>query len=372
MTRLAVENNAINLGQGFPSENGPDSVLAAACAQIASGNNQYAPARGDATLRAAIAADRAERLGHHLNPATDIIITVGATEAIAATILALIEEGDTVAAFEPFYDSYHAMTALVGAHFAPIPLTFDSTRWALDETALRAALTPTTRLLILNTPHNPTGAVFTRHELETIAHIACEHDLIVLADEVYEMLVYDGAAHTPIATLPGMAERTITLSSAAKRFNVTGWKTGWAMGPAHLINSVWKAKQFLTFAGATPLQPAIAHGLSHERAWETAWAADLQARRDFLTTALTDAGFTPYPTAGGYFILADAGAHTQNAAEFCTGPLVKAGVVGIPVSAFVHPTSPAADRFAPLIRFAICRPWDNLRQAASRLVSARF
>ncbi len=293
MSALAVETGAINLGQGFPDEDGPAAVLEAAQAAMRNGHNQYAPLPGVPALRAAIAEHQQRFYG--LTP-EDVQVTMGATEAIAAAILGLVEPGEEVLAFDPTYDSYGAAAKMTGARLVPVPL--HPPEWRFDPDELRAAITPRTRAFLINTPHNPTGRVLSRAELETIAEIVIEHDLIAITDEVYEHLVFDGLEHIPLATLPGMAERTLTISSLGKTFSVTGWKVGWATGPAALVAGVRAAKQFLTFAGATPFQHAGAAALRMDDAWYAAFSKELETKRDHLIAGLTAAGLKRQHAAG--------------------------------------------------------------------------
>lgn len=364
MTALAVATGAVNLGQGFPDTDGPASMLTAAKDAIAGGLNQYAPGPGMPVLREAIAADRARNHGIEYDPADQILVTVGATEAIAATILGLVEPGEEVLLIEPYYDSYAAAVALAGARRTTVPLAPDGSGFAVDLDALERAITPLTKLLVVNSPHNPTGMVMTGDELVRIAEIACEHDLLVLTDEVYERLVFDGSTHVPIATLPGMFERTVTVSSAAKTFNATGWKTGWALGPADLIDAVRAAKQFMTFVGGTPFQPAVAHALSHEAEWVNALRSSLQAKRDLLSTVLSEAGFDVKSSSGTYFVCADvAPLGESDAVEFCRSLPHRIGVAAVPVAAFVDHPAP----WKTLVRFAFCKRDEVLNEAADRL-----
>lgn len=389
MTALAKQHGAVNLGQGFPSEDGPDAMLERAQHEIAAGNNQYAPVWGFPELREAIAADRQERYGLTYDPASEVLVTVGATEGLTAAILALVEPGSEVIVLEPYYDSYAAAIALAGAVLVPVPLVWEespdaaeagcsagadtaavSGRWALDAAALAAAVTSRTRLIIVNTPHNPTGAVLTSAEISQIGEIAAAHDLLILADEVYETLVYDGAEHVPVASVPGLAERTITVSSAAKRFNVTGWKTGWVLAPAELTAAVLRAKQFLTFVGVSHVQPAVALALRTEREWELGLRASLCERRKQLTAGLREAGLLVRPARGGYFVTADVSPlGVADAGAFCTGELLRAGVAAIPVAAFV--SAEHAARFSSLVRFAFCRPAADVATAVRRLHELR-
>ncbi|MFD4367172.1 pyridoxal phosphate-dependent aminotransferase [Rhodococcus sp. NPDC058521] len=366
MTELAVRHDAVNLGQGFPDTDGPESMLAAARQAIADGVNQYPPGAGMPILREAIAEDRKRRYAVDLDPESEVLVTVGATEAISATLLGLIEPGDEVVLIEPFYDSYAASVALAGATRRSAPLVPAGSGFRLDVDALRAAITARTTMLVVNTPHNPTGTVLTMDEMRSIAEIACEHDLLVLSDEVYEHLVFDGRAHTPLASLPGMWERTVTVSSAAKTFNVTGWKIGWACGPADLISAVRTAKQYLSFVGGAPFQPAVAHALVHEQAWVRSSRSHLEAKRDVLYGALVEAGFEVYSGGGTYFLCADiTSIDERDGIEFCRTLPERIGVAAVPVSVFTdHP-----DRWNHLVRFAFCKRDEVLDEAARRLRS---
>lgn len=364
MTALATEHDAINLGQGFPDTDGPASMLEVARQAIADGLNQYPPGPGMPVLRQAIVTDRALRYGVPLDPNSEVLVTVGATEAISAAILGLVEPGEEVVLIEPYYDSYAAAVALAGAVRRSVPLARDGGRFVLDLDDLRAAITPNTKMLVVNSPHNPTGTVFTEAELLAVAELACERDLLVLSDEVYEHLVFDGLTHTPLAALPGMYERTVTVSSAAKTFNVTGWKTGWACGPAELIDAVRAAKQFMSFVAGGPFQPAVAHALEHEQAWVRQMRNELQGKRDLLAAALRDAGFDVYSGGGTYFLLADISAFgTRDGIEFCRRLPREVGVAAVPVSVFTdHP-----EQWSHLVRFAFCKRDEVLTEAASRL-----
>ncbi|WP_238773565.1 pyridoxal phosphate-dependent aminotransferase [Prescottella equi] len=364
MTALATEHDAINLGQGFPDTDGPASMLEVARQAIADGLNQYPPGPGMPVLRQAIVTDRALRYGISLDPNSEVLVTVGATEAISAAILGLVEPGEEVVLIEPYYDSYAAAVALAGAVRRSVPLARDGGRFVLDLDGLRAAITPNTKMLVVNSPHNPTGTVFTEAELLAVAELACEHDLLVLSDEVYEHLVFDGLTPTPLAALPGMYERTVTVSSAAKTFNVTGWKTGWACGPAELIDAVRAAKQFMSFVAGGPFQPAVAHALEHEQAWVRQMRNELQGKRDLLAAALRDAGFDVCSGGGTYFLLADISAFgTRDGIEFCRRLPREVGVAAVPVSVFTdHP-----EQWSHLVRFAFCKRDEVLTEAASRL-----
>ena len=371
MTQLAIKHQAINLGQGFPDADGPAAMLERAQKEIASGNNQYAPGRGFPELRQAIADDRFRSYGAEYDPDTEVLVTVGATEGLTASILGLVEPGAEVIALEPYFDSYPAAVALAGASFVPVALEAHGTRFGVDEDALRAAVTDKTAMIIINSPHNPTGTMLGARDLDAIARVAIEHDLLVLSDEVYEKLAFD-EPHIPIASLPGMRERTITVSSAAKCFNVTGWKTGWALAPKDLIDGVLAAKQFMSFVGVSPVQQAVAYALDNESDWTEDLANSLQVRRDRLRSALEQAGMSTWDTLGGYYIVADVSAlmdkyDVASAEDFCLGPLLDAGVVAIPVSAFA--SSKDASRFSHLVRFAFCKKDDVLKEAIRRLAT---
>ncbi|KQU46851.1 aminotransferase [Rhodococcus sp. Leaf278] len=364
MTALAVAKNAVNLGQGFPDTDGPPAMLEAAREAIANGLNQYSPGPGMPVLRNAVAADRERRFGLRYDPDSQVLITVGATEAISASLLGLIEPGDEVLLIEPFYDSYAAAVALAGATRTAVPLVSDGNGWTVDTDALGRAVGPRTRMLIVNSPHNPTGTVFDRDTMVRIAEIAVEHDLLVLTDEVYEHLTFDGTVHTPIATLPGMFERTVTVSSAAKTFNATGWKTGWALGPSRLIDAVRAAKQFMSFVGGTPFQPAVAYALEHEQPWIASMRDGLQRKRDTLSAALAAAGADVKYSAGTYFVCADiAPIERGDAYEFCRSLPDLVGVAAVPVTAFVDEPAP----WKSLVRFAFCKQDEVLADAAERL-----
>ncbi|MDE9367906.1 pyridoxal phosphate-dependent aminotransferase [Luteipulveratus sp. YIM 133132] len=362
MSALAVRTGAINLGQGFPDTDGPQPVLDAAREAIASGLNQYPPPNGLPVLREAVAAHQQRFYGIHLDPDTQVLVTVGATEAIAAAVLALCEPGDEVVTFEPYYDSYAATIALAGATRRTSVLRFPD--FAVDEESLRAAFSDRTRLVLLNTPHNPTGKVFTREELELVCSLAREHDAYVVTDEVYEHLTFDGQQHIPVATLPGMAERTITISSGGKTFSTTGWKVGWLTGPAELVAACRTVKQFLTYVGSGPFQPAIAHGLGLDDGYFEGFAASLAAKRDLLVTGLERAGLRVSRPSGTYFVIADAAPlGASDAVDFCWELPERCGVVGVPVSVF-HDDEDAA---RTLVRFAFCKQDDVLHEAVRRL-----
>ncbi|HEX2130490.1 MAG TPA: pyridoxal phosphate-dependent aminotransferase [Actinophytocola sp.] len=364
MTALATRTGAVNLGQGFPDTDGPPSMLAAAQRAIADGVNQYPPGPGRPELRAAIAAQR-QRYGTSFDPDTEVLVTVGATEAVAASMLALVEPGDEVVLFEPYYDSYAAAVALAGATRRVVSLVeAEDGRFAVDLDALAAAIGPRTRAVLVNSPHNPTGTVFTRAELAGIAALCVEHDLVAVTDEVYESLTYDGVEHVPLGSLPGMAERTVTISSAGKMFNCTGWKIGWACGPAELVSAVKAAKQFLTFVGGAPFQPAVAHALSHESAWVAGLRADLEAKRDRLSAGLAAAGFGVRPSAGTYFVCADVRPlGFADGAELCWRLPERIGVAAVPVQGFTDDPEP----WRHVVRFAFCKRDEVIDEAIDRL-----
>jgi N-succinyldiaminopimelate aminotransferase len=354
MSALAQATGALNLGQGFPDEHGPPAVIAAAVRALQDGHNQYAPLPGVPALREAVLAHQRERYG--LAP-EDVLVTFGATEAIAAALLGLVDPGDEVVVLDPAYDSYAACIGFAGGVRRAV--TLRPPDFALDVDALRAAVSPRTRVLLLNTPHNPTGRVLTRAELEALAAVCVEHDLVCVSDEVYEHLVFDGE-HLPIATLPGMAERTLTVSSVGKTFSVTGWKIGWISGPAELVRATRDVKQFLTFAGGTPLQHAAAAALALLPEHGRVLSAELRGKRDRLSEGLRAAGFAPLRSQGTYFVNVDVG---QDGAAFCRDLVVRAGVVAIPTSVFyAHP-----DAGASLVRFAFCKRDIVIDEAARRL-----
>lgn len=371
---LAARTGAVNLGQGFPDADGPPEMLQAACEAINAGANQYPPGAGIPELRQAIAAQRTRRYGVDYDPDTEVLVTVGATEAIAAAVLGLVEPDSEVLLIEPFYDSYAPVVAMAGARRVTVPLVPDGRGFALDADALRAAVTPATKALIVNSPHNPTGLVLSAAELAAIAEIAVEADLLVIADEVYEHLVYSSPAghrHLPIAGFAGMAERTITISSAAKMFNCTGWKIGWACGPADLIAGVRAAKQYLSYVGGAPFQPAVAHALNNADGWVDELRSTLQARRDRLSTGLRQIGFDVHDSFGTYFLCADPRPlGYADSTAFCAELPDRVGVAAIPMSAFCNPgaTPPAWNH---LVRFTFVKNDDTLAEGIHRLEALR-
>jgi N-succinyldiaminopimelate aminotransferase len=366
MSALAARTGAINLGQGFPDEDGPREVLDAAKQAIDAGLNQYPPGIGMPVLRDAIATHQQRFYGQTVDPDTEVLVTAGATEAIAASLLALLDPGDEVVTFEPFYDSYGAMIALAGGRHVTVPLRWPD--FAPDHDELRAAVSDRTRIILINSPHNPTGTVLDRATLELVAELAHRHDAIIVTDEVYEHLTFDDAVHIPIATLPGARERTVTISSGGKTFSTTGWKVGWLVAPPALLGPILAVKQFLTYVNAAPFQPAIATGLGMPDSFFGAAAAALAAKRDLLSDGLRRAGFVVARPRGSYFVIADAAPlGFDDAVELCRRLPELAGIVAIPVTAFIRPES--RDGARSLVRFAFCKRVDVLEAAALRLAA---
>jgi N-succinyldiaminopimelate aminotransferase len=361
MSALAVATGSLNLGQGFPDVDGPDSIKQAAIRAIEAGHNQYPPLNGIGELRSAIAWHQKRYNGLDFDPDTEILVTAGATEAIAASLLSLCETGDEVVMFEPYYDSYAACTAMAGAQRRVVQLRAPD--WSFDPEALERAITDRTRLILVNTPHNPTGKVFSRAELETIADACRRHDLIAVTDEVYEHLVYE-APHISLATLPGMAERTITISSAAKTFSVTGWKVGWACARPELIAAIRTAKQFLTFVNAAPFQHAIAEGLTESDDYLVEAAQVLRDKRDLLAEGLEAAGFRVFHSDGTFFITTDiTPLSDEDGYTFCLKLPERCGVVAIPSSVFYD--DKAAGRH--FVRWMFSKRREVLEEAVERL-----
>lgn len=371
MSALAARTGAVNLGQGFPDTDGPPEMLEAAITAIRAGHNQYPPGPGIPALREAIAVHQRRFWRLEYDPDTEILVTAGATEAISAAILALCEPGDEVVCFEPYYDSYAAAIALAGAVRRPVTLRpGPDGRYLFDPEQLAAAFGPRTRMVVLNSPHNPTGKVFTLEELTLLASLCQDHDTLVLTDEVYEHLVFTdaAAAHTPLAGLPGMRERTLRVSSAGKTFSCTGWKVGWISGPPQLVSAVTRVKQFLTYVNAAPLQPAVAVALGLPDAYFERFRADLQAQRDQLVAGLTAAGFRVFPAEGTYFVTADISPlGGRDGVEFCLDLPRRCGVVAVPAQVFYD--DPHAGRH--LIRFTFCKRPEVLTTAVSRLATLR-
>ncbi|WP_340686825.1 pyridoxal phosphate-dependent aminotransferase [Amycolatopsis coloradensis] len=367
MTALAVRHEAVNLGQGFPDTDGPAGMLDAAKNALFGGANQYPPGPGRPELRAAIARHRL-RYGTAYDPDTEILVTAGATEAIAASLIALTQAGDEVIVIEPYYDSYAAAVAMAGAERRVVGLVERDGRFALDIEGLRAAVTDRTRAILINSPHNPTGTVFTRAELEAVAALCVTHDLIAITDEVYEHLVFDDAEHLPLATFPGMRDRTVSISSAGKTFNCTGWKIGWVCASPELVAAVKAAKQFITFVSGGPFQPAVAHALDHELPWAEDLRTSLQDKRDRLAAGLAEAGFTVRPTAGTYFVCVDVRPlGFDDAAELAWELPERVGVAAVPVKVFTdHP-----EEWKHLLRFAFCKRNEVIDEAITRLRKLR-
>jgi N-succinyldiaminopimelate aminotransferase len=367
MSALAGRTGAINLGQGFPDEDGPAEVLASAVAAIRSGQNQYPPGIGIADLRHAIAEHQERFYGLRFDPDREVLVTAGATEALAATLLALLEAGDEVVTFEPFYDAYGALIGLADGIHRTVPLRLPGFQPDLDE--LRASVTDRTRVILINSPHNPTGTVLSQEALETIVDLAHRHDAIIVTDEVYEHLTF-GPKHVPIATLPGARERTVSISSGGKTFNTTGWKIGWVTAPAELVTAVLAVKQFLTYVNGAPFQPAIATGLRLPNEYFTGIADSLRHKRDVLSDGLRAAGFAVSPSEGTYFVVADAAPlGYRDAVEFCLALPALAGVVAVPLSAFCKDDYAAST--ASLVRFAFCKRIDVLERAAAQLAELK-
>jgi N-succinyldiaminopimelate aminotransferase len=361
MSALAVRTGAVNLGQGFPDTDGPPEIAQAAIDAIRAGHNQYPPGIGIPELRLAIAEHQHHWYGIDVDPDTEVLVTAGATEAIAAALLALCEAGDEVLTFEPYYDSYAACISMAGGRRVPVLL--EPPDYHFDPDRLRAAVTDRTRILLLNSPHNPTGKVFDRAELEEIARVCRDHDLIAVTDEVYEHLVFDGE-HIPLSTLPGMRERTVTISSAGKTFSFTGWKIGWVSGPAPLVDAVKTAKQFLTYVNGAPFQYAVATGLRLPDERIRALADELRDRRDQLAAGLDAAGFTVFPPAGTYFVTTDIRSlGEEDGLAFCRALPERCGVVAVPNVVFYDDE----DAGRPLVRFAFCKRAEVIAEAVTRL-----
>jgi N-succinyldiaminopimelate aminotransferase len=366
MSALAVRTDSVNLGQGFPDVDGPPEVIARAVEALQAGQNQYAPGTGVPPLREAIARHQSRHYGLDLDPESQVCVTTGCTEGVAAALLGLVDEGDEVVVLEPYYDSYVAMIQMAGGVRRPVTLRWPDFRLDVDE--LRAAVGPRTRFILLNSPHNPTGTVLTRDELQAVADVAIEHDLVVITDEVYEHLVFDDHEHLPLATLPGMFERTLTLSSAGKSYSFTGWKVGWASGPAELVDAVLAAKQWLTFTSGAPLQPAVAHALDDEPDFPRELATDLQKRRDLLCSGLGEVGLDVRVPEGTYFALTDVSdLGWEDGLSFCLALPERAGVVAIPTQGF-HDSE--AGRH--LVRWAFCKDPSVIEDGLRRLGDARL
>lgn len=367
MTTLAVRTGSINLGQGFPDEDGPAEIKAAAEAAIATGANQYAPGKGILPLREAISAHQQRFYGLAPDPETEVIVTTGATEAIAASLLALVERGDEVLTFEPFYDSYGAMIGLAGAKHVTAPLLAPD--FMPDMAALEAAFSSRTKVVLINNPHNPTGAVFPREVLQRVVELAAMHDAVIITDEVYEHLTF-GERHIPVATLPGAAGRTVTISSAGKTFSFTGWKIGWLSGPEHLVSAIRTVKQFLSYSSGTPFQGAIALGLALPDDFYKGISETLKRKRDILSAGLRAAGLDVFTPQGTYFVNVDtAPLGISDSVDLARRLPELVGVAAIPVPVFCHPEGAARTR--SLLRFAFCKKTEVLEEAATRLATLR-
>jgi len=367
MSALARELGAVNLGQGFPDFDGPQEVAAAVREAIAAGHNQYAVSHGEPELRRAIAGHSLRFYGQQIDPAAEITVTSGATEALWCSAFAFIEPGDEVIVFEPCYDSYIPAIRMAGG--VPVPVTLHAPEFRFDPDELRAAISPRTRILYLNTPHNPTGTVFSRQELEVIADVCREHDLLAITDEVYEHIVFDGTEHLRLSALPGMWERTLTISSGGKSFSFTGWKVGWAIGPEPLQRGLRRVHQFAVFATSTPLQHGIAHALGLDDSYYAGLRSDYESRRDFLADVLSGTGLRVRTPEGSYFILADIGeASDVDGTEFSRRLIREIGVAAIPLDTFYL----NRDRGRRLIRFCFCKRWETLRMGAERLGALRI
>ena len=366
MSALADEAGAINLGQGYPDTDGPSEVLEAAVDAIRSGENQYPPGAGTAVLRRAVADHQQRFYGLVHDPVGEVLITAGATEAVAGAMLGMLDAGDEVVVFEPMFDSYAAVVALAGGRVAPVLLRPEpGGGYRFDPDELRRAVTARTKVILLNTPHNPTGKVFDAEEMELVATVARDHDLVVVTDEVYEHLAFPGATHVPIATLPGMADRTLTISSGGKTFSTTGWKVGWACGPAELVSAARAAKQFLTYVNGAPFQPAIAVGLGLGDGFFAGLAPALAAKRDRLVDGLVAAGFAVHPAEGTYFTTVDIRPVQVDGdgMGFCRSLPDRCGVVAVPCEVFYE--RPEQGRH--LVRFACCKRDEVLDESAERL-----
>ncbi|MFF5477224.1 pyridoxal phosphate-dependent aminotransferase [Streptomyces sp. NPDC012935] len=367
MSALALHTGSINLGQGFPDTDGPEEVREAAVRALRDGRgNQYPPGPGVPELRTAIAAHQQRRYGLSYDPDAEVLVTAGATEAIAAALLALVEPGDEVIAFEPYYDSYAACIAMAGGTRVPVTLRPHEGSFRLDLDELRTAVTDRTRLLLINTPHNPTGTVLTREELAAIAELAVERDLLVVTDEVYEHLVFDDAEHLPLATFPGMRERTVSIGSAGKTFSFTGWKVGWLTSTPALVTAVRSAKQYLTYVASGPFQYAVAEALALPDSYFAAFRDDMLVKRDLLAGGLAEAGFEVFRPAGTYFVTTDIRPLGEtDGFAFCRALPERAGVVAIPNAVFYD----HREAGAPFVRFAFCKRTEVLQEAVKRLKS---
>ncbi len=363
MSALALATESVNLGQGFPDTDGPAFMLDEARAAIAAGVNQYPPGRGIAGLRTAITDHSSRHYGLVYDPDSEVLVTTGATEALAAAILAFVDPGDEVIALEPFYDSYAASIDLAGGTRVGVGLFGPD--FTLDLAELEAAFTARTKVLLINSPHNPTGTVLTRDELAAVARLAVEHDVLVICDEVYEHLTFDDAVHVPLASFPGMRERTVRISSSGKTFSATGWKIGWALSTPELITEITAVKQFLTFVSGAPFQPAVARALNEGDAWVEQQRLDLQGKRDRLAEGLRGIGLDPVIPQGTYFMSTDVtGLGYADGVAFCRELPLRCGVVAIPHQVFYD----RVEAGAPYVRWAFCKRDEVIDEAVSRLV----
>ncbi|GBQ62288.1 transaminase [Ameyamaea chiangmaiensis NBRC 103196] len=366
MSALAQEHGAINLGQGFPDTEGPADMIDAACDALRDDRNQYAPLTGLPELRAAVAASNARFYGLEIDPAREVIVTSGATEALASCLMAVLNPGDEVVLIEPLYDTYLPMVQMLGCTARCVRLV--PPNWDLPRYTLAAAFGPRTKAIMLNSPMNPTGKVFTPDELAFIAGLLRQHGAYAICDEVYEHLTFDGQVHVPLMTLPGMREHCLRIGSAGKTFSLTGWKIGYITAPASLAPTVAKAHQNIAFASAPNLQRAVAHGLSNDESYFASLADALGRQRDILAEGLRACRFEVLPCSGTYFVVADFAPLGFSGSDlaFCEHITRDAGVTAIPVSAFYAPDS-ADDAPTTLIRFAFCKRPDVLRDAVTRL-----
>jgi N-succinyldiaminopimelate aminotransferase len=364
---LAEHHGAVNLGQGAPDFDGPPEVLQAAVEAVNRQLNQYAPGRGMQSVREAIAAHAKRFYGQTLDPVSQVVVTSGATEAVFAAILGLTDPGDEAIVFQPVYDTY--VPNMVMAGVTPRYVTLRGDQWTFDADELAGTFNRHTKVIVVNTPHNPTGKVYSTEELSVIAELCQRHDVIAICDEVYEHILYDDIAHTQLATLPGMAERTLTISSLGKTFSVTGWKVGWAAGPAALVTAVNRSHQFITFSVASPLQAAAVTALALSDAFFENLQAAYQSKRDVMMKTLRNAGFTVYKPGGSYFIMADwrgvAPRHVQDDTQFATWLIEHVGVACIPPSFFYQESDKRMGQY--LARFAVCKKDETLAAAAERL-----
>jgi aminotransferase len=364
MTRLAVRHNAVNLAQGFPDFPAPDNIKDAARQAIDADINQYAITWGSKPLRDAIAAKYRSHYGLEYDPETEITVCCGATEGMIASLMAVADPGDEVVVFEPFYENYRPDALLCGAESRLVQLR--PPEWSFDPSELRRAFSSRTKAIILNSPNNPTGRVFGRSELEQIAALAADFDTLVITDEIYEHILYDGAVHMPVAALPGMRERTVLVNSMSKTWSVTGWRVGWVLAPAEISGAIRKVHDFLTVGAAAPLQQAGAVALRAPQAYYDDLRCKYQQRRDLLLGELHAAGFLTYPPRGAYYILCDiSGFGFDNDVAFVRHMIERAGVAAVPGSSFF--ADPAAGRH--IVRFCFCKQEETLREAGHRLRS---